>query len=313
MRRTIRATGRTLHLELFSALALYLMSGVAAAQDGSAFIPINFPGAILTQALDINTRSDIVGRYIDTGSKAHAFLLSGGSFTTIDPPDATGVILSPPCTFPQAAGATATRAAGINPSGDIVGRYTDAAVVTHGFLLSQGAYTTIDFPDAIYTQALGINPAGEIVGDYIDSGCSTHGYVLNQGVFTTLDFPGALFTRPQGINPEGHIVGLYGTTDGKVHGFLLRHGSWSTIDFPGANATILFRISSEGDIVGAYGPGPFPSPLGSHGLLLRNGRLATVDYPGSVFSYASGINPAGAIVGLYADISGAIHGYLRSR
>jgi hypothetical protein len=85
-------------------------------------------------------------RYNDAAGKSHGFLLSHGSFTTIDPPGATGVVLSPPCTAPQSPGATYTRAAGINSSGDIVGRYTDAAVVTHGFLLSQDTYTTIDFP-----------------------------------------------------------------------------------------------------------------------------------------------------------------------
>ena len=81
------------------------------------------------------------------------------------------------------------------------------------FLLSQGAYTTIDFAGSIYTQAKNINAAGEITGGYIDPACSTHGLLLTQGVFTTLDFPGAVFTRASGINPAaiswastGHVT-----------------------------------------------------------------------------------------------------------
>src|SRR5262249_38365274 len=211
---------------ILSVVAFSAMLGLGpAASEEPTFTTIDFPGAVLTQTFDINAGGDIVGRYNDTAGKSHGFLLSQGSFSTIDPPGATGVNLSPPCTAPQGPAATATRAAGINPSGDIVGRYTDAAGVTHGFLLSQGAYTTLDFPGAIYTQAIGVNPAGEIVGDYIDPNCSTHSFLLSQGVFASLDLPGAVFTRANKINPEGHIVGLYATADGKVHGFLLRQGT----------------------------------------------------------------------------------------
>jgi hypothetical protein len=46
-------------------------------------------------------------------------LLSGGEFTPIDPP-----------------GSTFTQVYGINPSGDIVGRYVDADGKAHVFLLS---------------------------------------------------------------------------------------------------------------------------------------------------------------------------------
>ena len=39
-----------------------------------------------------------------------------------------------------------TSARGINARGDIVGFYSDAANVQHGFLLHDGTFTTIDFP-----------------------------------------------------------------------------------------------------------------------------------------------------------------------
>src|SRR5260370_1343725 len=104
------------------------------------------------------------------------------TFTTID--------------FP---GASFTQALGINPRGDIVGRYISAGV-THGFLLSGGEFTTIDFPGSSLTFAVGINPRGDIVGLYESAGVS-HGYLLSRGEFTTIDFFGANSTSADAINP----------------------------------------------------------------------------------------------------------------
>src|SRR6185369_14121025 len=51
-----------------------------------------------------------------------------------------------PCSACTGGIARATSAQGINPAGDIVGSYTDAAGIQHGFLLSRGEFTTIDVP-----------------------------------------------------------------------------------------------------------------------------------------------------------------------
>jgi len=75
-------------------------------------------------------------------------------------------------------GATSTEASGINPEGQIVGNYTDAAGTVHGFLLSRGTtFITIDVPGATSTEASGINPRGWIVGNYTDAAGSLHGFV----------------------------------------------------------------------------------------------------------------------------------------
>jgi hypothetical protein len=66
-------------------------------------------------------------------------------------------------------GSRATVALGINDSGQIVGRYYDAALTEHGFLLDQGNYTTLDLPGSAYTEAQGINDSGQIVGAYTDA------------------------------------------------------------------------------------------------------------------------------------------------
>ena len=58
-----------------------------------------------------------------------------------------------------------------------MGHFRDTTGTVHGFLLSRGVFTTIDFPGATVTQARGINPGGDIVGWYIDSSGKTHGFL----------------------------------------------------------------------------------------------------------------------------------------
>jgi hypothetical protein len=96
----------------------------------------------------------------------------------------------------------------------------DAGGVSHGYLLSSGDFTSIDFPGATFAAALGINPRGDIVGRYIDADGVTHGYLLRAERFTSIDFPGAIQTEIWGINPRGDIVGLYVDAGRVTHGFL---------------------------------------------------------------------------------------------
>jgi probable HAF family extracellular repeat protein len=50
-----------------------------------------------------------------------------------------------------------TAAYGINNRGQIVGEYVDHELNLHGFLLSDGVFTTVDPPDGINVSATGIN------------------------------------------------------------------------------------------------------------------------------------------------------------
>ena len=74
----------------------------------------------------------------------------------------------------------------INRSGEIVGFFVDSANKVHGFQLSKGEFTAIDFPgtDVVLTQARGINAHGDIVGFYISKDASgvshTHGFVATR-------------------------------------------------------------------------------------------------------------------------------------
>jgi uncharacterized membrane protein len=73
-------------------------------------------------------------------------------------------------------GANFTVASAINPKGQIVGLQSQSTGLgpdffapgkTHGYLLSNGVFTPIDFPGAVFTAAIDINPEGAIVGRYI--------------------------------------------------------------------------------------------------------------------------------------------------
>ena len=122
------------------------------------FNTFNQPSALAgtTQAYGVNDADQIVGYYQDGGGN-HGYLLSGGVFTFLNDPSASGV--------------NGTIAFGINASGQIVGGYQAGPLSAHGFLYNpnNGLYTTIDDPLGVgLTTAFGINASGQIVGVYLD-------------------------------------------------------------------------------------------------------------------------------------------------
>jgi len=128
-----------------------LISGVllgSAPPEGPAapytFTPVDAPfaGVSETDANGVNNSAQIVGLYFDT-SGSHAFLDSGGMFSTIVVPFA---------------GASFPAANGINNAGLIVGKYVDADGL-HGFVGKGGNFNPVDVPfDGVTgTFASGIN------------------------------------------------------------------------------------------------------------------------------------------------------------
>jgi probable HAF family extracellular repeat protein len=263
-------------------LATVGTTGAAAARS-LAFVTIDFPGAILTNAQGINAEGEIVGGYTDTAGRQHGFLLSGDQFQSIDVPKSR-----------------ATFARGIGPNGDVVGSYVAQVETTnvpaHGFLLNnRGEFRAVDFPGHINTIPQRILPDGTILGCYHDTdtmgtmhgmsysragwdaipeGMSMHngatpngklivglftdmdnrgkGYFLDRGRFIPFEVPGAIQTSPWDINPAGVTVGVYRDAAGKFHGFQYDGESFGSVDVPAATATRVFGINSHGDLVGAY-------------------------------------------------------------
>jgi hypothetical protein len=219
------------------------------------FTPFDPPGSTLTTPNFISPQGVIVGAYNDSGGVSHGFILSGGNYTTLDFPGAAGTTLTglnpsgemsgfncsdPACgttgktttdhsftvskkgafTSFDPPGAVSDTASTVNPSGAVVGAYTDSGGVTHGYLLYHGTFVTTDFPGATFTFDGGNNPAGNIIGAWTDSGGVTHGFLLSNGTYTSFDYPGATLTDASGINPGGVIVGIYVDSASVSHGFI---------------------------------------------------------------------------------------------
>src|SRR5262245_51305045 len=77
----------------------------------------------------------------------------------------SGAQTAAPYTFVTIAypASTSTVASGIDITGRIVGYYEDASG-THGFVLNNGNYSSIDYPGAKWTAAYAVNNGGLIVG-----------------------------------------------------------------------------------------------------------------------------------------------------
>jgi probable HAF family extracellular repeat protein len=123
------------------------------------FTTINFPGASATDVTGINDHGQIVGVY-EGSTGPHGFVDTNGSFTTLELPGTTNGSLLP---------------LGINDRGQIdgllfqdrgMGGPPPHGLVAHGFLDTNGTFTTIDFPGAGAADATGINDHGQIVGVY---------------------------------------------------------------------------------------------------------------------------------------------------
>jgi uncharacterized membrane protein len=98
---------------------------------------------------------------VDSDGDRHGFVLSRGTFTTLDVPGDDVLI---------------TVAQGINNAGQIAGLFVDGEGTSHGFVLGRGGYIQVDVPGAFWTEIYSINAAGEIVGAFED-GDGRHGFV----------------------------------------------------------------------------------------------------------------------------------------
>jgi probable HAF family extracellular repeat protein len=230
-------------------------------RDGRGRIStFDVPGAEGTEAVKINDRRQIVGRYsedtpfVDDSTRVRGFIRDRGKTTTIDAP-----------------GAVHTLPTAINDRGDVVGYFVDSDGTTHGFVWRDGGFSTLDVPGAKAPTPVDINDRGDVVGVYLDAAGAPKGFLLSKGRYRTITAPGAPTTIPFGINDDGRIVGYtaddLNQTGGR--GFLLSEGPdgpFTPISFPGAPKTVALGISDRGDIVGLHeNPDLTPSPPSTGG------------------------------------------------
>jgi len=211
--------------------------------QAGAFQTIDYPGAVYTYLLAVSNQGVAVGYYGD-GTAEHAVMYSvpGGTWTAL--PDipaypnnegyginragvavgnayssdfSTGVawvwhpsnsaysFFTVPGAQPNSTGPN-----GINDKGLVVGLFSDASGVSHGFLRQGTTYTTIDAPGATTTYAFGINNNGTLEGEWYDVAGAAQGFVLTSaGLFTAVDYPGPEVTGLEGVNDRGDISGTY--------------------------------------------------------------------------------------------------------
>lgn len=256
------------------------------------FTTIDVPGAIETNALANNDNGDIVGAYRAPDNQFHGFILSGGTFTTIDDPP----------------GNTAgTGAVGINNAGQITGSYGVDGFRDWGYVFDGATFTTIDPPGSVENGANKINSSGQVVGGFSTGGylIGQHGYIYSAGNYTQLDFPEATDTFASGINDLGQVVGAFGDFHSGVrHGYLLSGGTYTGYDVPGASSTEGLAINNLGQIAGRFNDGSY------HGYIIDGAEFKAIDVPGSTYTEADGINNLGVIVGTYTDSAGVTHGFV---
>jgi probable HAF family extracellular repeat protein len=288
--------------------------------DSESVVVLDPPGSIDTRAHAITSAGDVVGQYFTADQRSRGFLLTRGVYTIIDPPGSVRT---------TAAGISCVRSA--HEQGDryraahdddwddgrtcqdlaVVGRFDTIDGTSHGYVLSSGTVTTIDFPAATFTIATSINAFGEIVGRYRSSDGVFHGFSLIDGTFSTIDYPGAVSIQAIAINDRGHIAGYYQDVGLRFHGFVLVDGLFTTFDPPDSIATgaagSLIGFNSRGEIAGRYTTGDGRT----HGFLLNDGKYTTLDI-GDRFTCNNGVNRQGDIVGLFEETNGRRHGFLTS-
>jgi hypothetical protein len=175
------------------------------------------------------------GLPLEAGAGAATF-----TFTTFDPP-----------------GSTSTTPSGITEDGVIIGYYTDASGVVHGFMRHRnGTIKTFDPPGSTLATPTSINPDGEIAGAYCDTaacassfGVGARGFLrASDGTFVTFAAPAGQILAgifnfggpPPDLTPAGAIAGTYSVLGPPFaeHGFVRhRNGTIKTIDVPGATLT----------------------------------------------------------------------------
>jgi uncharacterized membrane protein len=247
------------------------------------------------------------------------------------------VSIDVPCAACPGGIARRTAIGGINPAGDIVGAYTDAVGMSHGFLLSGGQFTTLDVPNAVSTSAGGINPAGDIVGSYTapvssapwgspaycpaaGSTACIKGFLYSHGKFSTILFPGHPGAVPARITPNGSIYGCLHDFDlmGSMYGAAwTRSGDTSLIASGGelSDPSMGYPMSMhrgatpDGNVIVGFYTDMMTGH--SHGYLISNGTLQPYDVPNSLATNVWDINPKEDFIGVYRDASGKVHGFLQ--
>ena len=100
-------------------------------------------------------------------------------------------------------------------TGIVVGWYVGSDAVpfapypSHGFVLANGVYKTLDYPNAFRTSLNDINSAGVIVGSWTDANGAGGGFLFVNGKFKNVLGPNGETTVVNGINDVSYVTGTF--------------------------------------------------------------------------------------------------------
>ena len=214
-------------------------------------------------------------------------------------------------------GALVTLPVKVNDAGQVAGVYIDTAGVQHGFLLSKGQYTSIDFPGASATEALAINnwPVPAIAGDYTDTLGKVHGFVSIGGQFLPVDASFAANLSVTGFNDLGLMTGIYDVGGqlgvAQTFGFTGFAGFLTPLNYPNSNiapattSTLVNAVNNKAEIAGTARI-QFANLLRVDAFLEGGGNFEPLEpgFDGALADQALGINDAGYMVGSFQDLMG---------
>jgi probable HAF family extracellular repeat protein len=196
-------------------------------------------------------------------------------------------------------GSTKTYAIALNKSNTVVGNYTDASGVVHGFKFAMNKYTAINFPKANkFTRANGINDGNLIVGDFFGTDNFYHGFTFSSGKYTQYDIAlGTASTSIFGVNNAGDTVGATGS-GGPNQGFINIGGTVTEFYGSGTDNTFALAINNNNEVVGQF----YDSTGNSHCFdRSSTGTITEIVYPSAVQTACTGINDSGLITGWYEN------------
>jgi hypothetical protein len=201
---------------------------------GGAFTIYSAPKSSATWLYGSSASGVNAGSYEDSAypGHMHGFTLQGSEFSEVNYPKAGNTWLFD-----------------VSQIGNASGSYSASATVTKGFILVNGTYTSIAYPNALITNAWAVNDNGEVVGSYV-SGPVSNGFAWQNGKFTTINDPGKKYgTALSGVNNSGVIVGYRISAD-NAFGFIYENGVFENIVYSGAKYTVAGGINNNGLISG---------------------------------------------------------------
>lgn len=202
----------------------------------------------------------------------------------------------------------------INDRGQIAGLYVDTGGAEHGFLFSNGQYSSIDYPGAVATEALAIDNRGvpTIAGNYVDSAGTVHGFVSIAGQFSPVNAGFAVNLSVTGINDGGQMTGMYDLGgplgSAQTFGFTGNAGLLTPLNYPGSASTLANSINNSNQVAGTVKIQFTSGYIQEKPFHEGGGNFQPLDSSG-IFSRAQalGNNDAGIMVGSFVDPLGGTH------